>query len=168
VGEVLPRRKAAGEKYVASKAEKPKSKRRLDEPECKNWGGNLPFIFMKKLGKKENQWLSMNLDIINPMYGEMWRRFEPMTFDEDAESIELEIHNNNFRLVANPYVWKKYNRTKKLFVICHEMCHVSFGHWLINPKLDREWCNIAQDIQVNEFLTRWYFRNEKLGKDLLQ
>lgn len=120
---------------------------------------------MKKLGKKENQWLSMNLDIINPMYGEMWRRFEPMVFNEDAESVELEIHNNNFRLVANPYVWKKYNNTKKLFVICHEMCHVSFGHWLINPKLDREWCNIAQDIQVNEFLTKWYFQNEKLGKD---
>jgi len=120
---------------------------------------------MKKLGKKENQMLSMHLDIINPLFGEMWRKFEPMIFDEDAESVELEICNNNFRIVSNPYVWKKYNKAKKLFVICHEMCHVSFGHWLINPSLNREWCNIAQDIQVNEFLTKWYFKDVKLGKD---
>ena len=121
---------------------------------------------MKKLKKRENQLLGMRLDILNPLFGEMWNRFEPMVFDEEAESVELEIHNNNFRLVANPEVWKKYKHDKKLFVICHELCHVMFGHWLINPKMDREWCNIAQDIQVNEFLFKWYFKEEDVGKDI--
>jgi hypothetical protein len=121
---------------------------------------------MKKLKKRENQLLSMRLDILNPVFGEMWNRFEPMVFDEDAESVELEICNNNFRLVANPEVWKKYKHDKKLFVICHELCHVMFGHWLINPKMDREWCNIAQDIQVNQFLFKWYFKEKDIGKDM--
>lgn len=120
---------------------------------------------MRKLGKKENQMLSLHLDIINPAFGEMWRQFEPMVFDEDAESVELEICNNNFRLVANPKFWKKCTQKRKLFIVCHEFCHVIFGHWLINEKLDRNWSNIAQDIQVNEFLAKWYFRDEKLGND---
>lgn len=87
----------------------------------------------------------------------MWLRFEPMVFDKDAESVELEIINNNFRLVANTKFWKSCSEEKKFFIICHELCHVAFGHWLINPNLDREWCNIAQDIQVNEFLIDNYF-----------
>ena len=112
-----------------------------------------PFLFMKKISKKENEWLSERLDWLNPLFDGMWRTFEPMMFDKDAESVELEIYNNNFRIVANPTFWKKCDDTKKVFVICHEMCHVMFAHWLINPKHDREWANIAQDIVVNEYLS---------------
>jgi hypothetical protein len=32
--------------------------------------------------------------------------------------------------------------------------------------MDREWCNIAQDIQVNQFLFKWYFNEENIGKDM--
>mgnify|MGYP003338620132 CR=1 FL=1 len=109
--------------------------------------------------------LSLYLDVINPVFGEMWRKFEPMVFDEDAESVELVIENNNFRLAAEPKFWKKCTQKRKLFIVCHEFCHVIFGHWLINEKLDRNWSNIAQDIQVNEFLIRWYFADQKLGDD---
>lgn len=119
---------------------------------------------MKKLSKEENGWLSLRLLNINPLYDGMWRSFEPMVLDEDAESVELEICNNNFRLVANPKFWNKCSEAKKLFVICHEMCHVMFGHWLINPKLDREWSNIAQDIVVNEYLSKT-FDKKLIGKD---
>ena len=37
------------------------------------------------------------------------------------------------------------------------MCHVMFGHWLINPNLNREWANIAQDIVVNEYLYTLFY-----------
>jgi hypothetical protein len=81
---------------------------------------------MKNISKKDFGWLSLRLSCINPLFDGMWRTFEPMVFDKDAESVELEIYNNNFRIVANPTFWKKCNDTKKVFVICHEMCHVMF------------------------------------------
>lgn len=119
---------------------------------------------MKKISEKDKNWIGLELDWINPLFHAMWNSFEPMVFDEDAESVELEIHNNNFRLVANPKFWKKCDKNKRRFVICHEMCHVMFGHWLINPKHDREWANIAQDIVVNEYLSTM-FNLEKIGDD---
>jgi hypothetical protein len=121
---------------------------------------------MKTISKKENKLLSEQLDCINPLFCGMWRTFDPMVFDEDADSVELVIENNNFKIAANPKVWKKYKNNKKLFVICHEMCHVMFGHWLINPKHDREWANIAQDIVVNEYLSNM-FDLVKMGDDFV-
>jgi len=121
---------------------------------------------MKKISKKDFGCLSLQLDSINPLFCGMWRTFEHMVLDEDAESVELEIYNNNFRIVANPTFWNKCNDTKKAFVICHEMCHVMFAHWLINPSHDREWANIAQDIVVNEYLSTM-FDLEKIGNDFV-
>jgi len=120
---------------------------------------------MKKISKESYKWLGLRLRDINPMFAEMWYRFEPMIFSDEAESAELEIHNNNFRIVAHPKFWKTCSNYKRLFIICHEMCHVMFGHWLINPKLNRELCNIAQDIQVNEFLIKIYFSKNQLTDD---
>jgi hypothetical protein len=121
---------------------------------------------MKKISKKDYGWLSLKLSCVNPLFDGMWRTFEPVVFDKDAESVELEIYNNNFRIVANPTFWKKCNDTKKVFVICHEMCHVMFGHWLINPRHDGELANIAQDIVVNEYLSTM-FDLEKIGDDFV-
>lgn len=111
---------------------------------------------MKKLSDKEYKKLGGELHFINPLFGEMWKSYERMVFDPEIETSGLTIHNNNFQIVANPRFWKKCNTYKKWFVICHEMCHVMFGHWLINDKLDAEWANIAQDIQINEFLIHHY------------
>lgn len=121
---------------------------------------------MKKISKKDFGWLSLKLHRVNPLFDGMWKTFEPVVFDKDAESVELEIYNNNFRIVANPTFWKKCNDTKKVFVICHEMCHVMFAHWLINPSHDRELANIAQDIVVNEYLSTM-FDLEKIGDDFV-
>lgn len=120
---------------------------------------------MKKISKKEREWLSFRLVGINPLFQGMWNSFDSMVFDDDTESVELVIENNNFRIVANPKFWKRCGETKKLFLICHEMCHVMFGHWLINPKHDREWANIAQDIVVNEYLSKM-FDQKLIGNDL--
>lgn len=128
----------------------------------KHGEGNLPFLFMNKLpklSKVNSKHIEFKLGELSPLFKEMWKRFEPMVFDKEAENVELAIHNNNFRIVANPNFWKKCGQRKRLFVICHEMCHVMFGHWLINPNMDREWCNIAQDIQINEFLMTNYFHD---------
>jgi hypothetical protein len=50
---------------------------------------------MKKISKKDYGFLSLALGGINPLFAEMWHRFEPMVFSDEAESAELEIHNNN-------------------------------------------------------------------------
>lgn len=122
----------------------------------------LPFLFMKKISKKDYGWFGFRLHCINPLFEEMWYRFEPMVYSNDAESAQLEIHKNNFRIVANPKFWKTRNEYNQLFIICHEMCHVMFGHWIIDEKRDMEWTNIAQDIQVNEFLLKKYFCKNKI------
>ena len=119
---------------------------------------------MKKISKKEYNTILIGVGSVNELFAGMWLSFEKMVFDDGVESVELEIHNNNFRLVANPDVWKSYSQEKKYFVICHEMCHVMFGHWLINPKHDSEWSNIAQDIVVNEYLSTM-FDLSKFGDD---
>lgn len=121
---------------------------------------------MKKISNKEYKSIGSSLADINQLFVGMWRTFERMVFDDGTETVELEIHNNNFRIVANPNVWKNYTREKKCFVICHEMCHVMFGHWLINPKQNREWANISQDIVVNEYLSST-FDLTKLGNDFV-
>ncbi len=120
---------------------------------------------MRKISKRDHGWLGLLLHSVNPMFREMWKRFEWMVLDDSTETVELEIHANNFRIVANPKYWKKCNDYKRAFIICHEMCHVMFGHWIIKPELDRDWANIAQDIEVNEFLLKHYFAKQSIKGD---
>jgi hypothetical protein len=123
-------------------------------------------IFMSKISDKQYNEIYKDLGSIDPVFAEMWKSQERMVIDKDEDGAFLEIFNNNFRIVANPSFWKKCNKHKKLFIICHELCHVAFGHWLINPKSDREWMNLAQDIQVNEFLfSHYYFTEYKISDD---
>lgn len=103
-----------------------------------------------------------SLSKIDPLFEHMWLTQDFLTFDKEEETAGLHIHNNKFKIVANPKFWKKCNYQKKLFVICHEYCHVIFGHWLIDSSLDHTWANIAQDIQVNEYLFKHYKFKEKL------
>lgn len=119
---------------------------------------------MVKISDKQYNKIYEDLKSIDPMFAEMWKSQERMVIDENEEGAFLEIVNNNFRIVANPSFWKKCNKHKKIFIICHELCHVAFGHWFINSKYDREWMNVAQDIQVNEFLfNNYYFTKNKIS-----
>jgi predicted metal-dependent peptidase len=123
---------------------------------------------MKKLTDKEFNLIGLKLQSINVVFRELWNRIDRMEFDEDVETVQLEItDNNNFRIVANPTYWKKCNKDKRLFIICHEMCHCAFGHWVFDSSLNKEWVNVAQDIQINEFLLEHYFSGTKckLGTD---
>ena len=90
---------------------------------------------------------------INPIFGVMWRR-GGLAFSYEFDTAALEITDGKFKVLFNPKYWKRINWTTKLFIICHEYLHVVLGHWLDspNPKIDFEWNNIAQDIQVNEML----------------
>lgn len=117
---------------------------------------------MKKISAKEHEVIEEELRAINPLFADMWNKFERMVLDECTETAELEIHKSNFRIVANPEYWAECSQYKKLFVICHEMCHVMFGHWLIPEGVDREWSNVAQDIEVNEYLLKNFFDEARL------
>lgn len=96
------------------------------------------------------------LKATNPIFGAMWKR-GGLVFSKEYDTAALEIHDGKFRISFNPTYWKKITHHNKLFIICHEYLHVVLGHWL-NPvgKVDGEWMNIAQDIQVNEMLTKHF------------
>ena len=111
---------------------------------------------MKYISIKEYNNIHKELNSIDKAFGEMWKRYERMVFDEGEDTVALDIHNANFRIIANPSFWRKCKTHKKIFIICHEMCHAMFGHWMYPEKYSREWANIAQDIQVNEFLFKNY------------
>jgi predicted metal-dependent peptidase len=118
---------------------------------------------MKFVTDKEYNKIYQELLNIDKVFAEMWKRYERMVFDEDEDSAALEVSNANFRIVVNPKFWKRCNKHKKLFIICHEMCHGMFAHWMYPENFMREWANIAQDIQVNEFL----FNNYKFSPSLI-
>jgi predicted metal-dependent peptidase len=92
------------------------------------------------------------LNARNPIFGAMWKR-GGLVFSTEYDTAALEIADGKFRISFNPTYWKKITPYNRLFIICHEYLHVVLGHWL-NPvvKVDSEWLNIAQDIQVNEML----------------
>lgn len=117
---------------------------------------------MKQISTVEYNRIRKSLARIDPLFEHMWLTQDFLTFDEEEETAGLHIQNNKFRIVVNPKFWKRCNKHNKLFVICHEYCHVIFGHWLIDPSLDHTWVNIAQDIQVNEYLMENYNFNGKL------
>ena len=93
----------------------------------------------------------------NPIFAAMWRR-GGLVFSDEYDTAALEIHNGKFRISFNPKYWRRITTENRLFIICHEYLHVVLGHWL-NPveKVDGEWLNIAQDIQVNEMLVSNHF-----------
>lgn len=111
---------------------------------------------MKSISDKEYNNIYKELNSVDKAFGEMWKRYERMVLDEDEDTAALDIHNANFRIIANPSFWRRCKTHKKIFIICHEMCHAMFGHWMYPEKYSREWANIAQDIQVNEFLFKNY------------
>lgn len=97
--------------------------------------------------------LSNDLDDIDPLFAEMWETQPRPTFTDEVDTAALSFTRaKGHHLLINPRYWKKANRKQKLFIICHEYCHLIFGHWLV----EGEWENIAQDIQVNELLIRTY------------
>lgn len=70
----------------------------------------------------------------------------------DYDTVALEKIGPKFRINANVVYWKKLPFKKKVFIIAHELLHVKFNHWHIGKKEDRDWANVAQDIQVNEYI----------------
>lgn len=124
-----------------------------------------PFLFsMKFISTKEYNKIHKQLSEIDKTFAEMWKRFERMVFDNDEETVALDIDNANFRIIANNKFWKKCGDETKVFIICHEMCHAMFGHWMYPEKYYREWANVAQDIQVNEFLFKNYNFSKSIAK----
>ncbi len=121
-----------------------------------------------KLSKKIEEDFYQELKKINPIFGAMWIR-GGLNFSDEYDTAALEIADGKFRISFNPRYWKRIKQHNKLFIICHEYLHVVLGHWLNPPeKMDGEWLNIAQDIQVNEMLVRdfgFYRLNIKNWKD---
>lgn len=97
------------------------------------------------------------LNSINPIFGAMWKR-GGLVFSDEYDTAALEIADGKFQISFSPKYWKRITHHNKLFIICHEYLHVVLGHWLTPVgKVDAEWMNIAQDIQVNEMLTMHRF-----------
>jgi hypothetical protein len=100
--------------------------------------------------------LCADLTSINPIFGAMFRNGS-LVFSNEFDTAALDIVEGKFRVSFNARYWKRINPRTRLFVICHEYLHVILGHWL-DPvrKVDTEWYGIAQDIQVNEMLIKYF------------
>jgi predicted metal-dependent peptidase len=90
----------------------------------------------------------------NPVFVYLWKTWERAEFDPTVETAELWVTDNSFKIVINPKFWKNCNKYKKVFVVCHEFLHLVFGHHFQIKKKHPVWCNVAQDIQINEFLMK--------------
>lgn len=87
---------------------------------------------------------------------DMWKHGKRMVFSNEYPHAALEFVRGEFRINANPRYWKRITKFQKVFLICHELLHLAFGHWAVPESMDREWVNVAQDIQVNEYIRSNY------------
>ena len=97
------------------------------------------------------------LQKISPIFSEMWRVQGRMvlTDDDEVDTAILMITKGNFGIKFNQGLWKRSTIYSRVYVICHEYTHVLLGHW-IDPGINDEWLNVAQDIQVNEYLKKHF------------
>jgi hypothetical protein len=113
-----------------------------------------PYPMTDKEHKRMLYWIELWLD---KPFALMWNNCGRMVFSDEYDTVALEIFDGRFRINANPRYWKRITKFQKTFLICHEFLHVMLGHWLAPTKeLDGEWLNIAQDIQVNEYIAKTY------------
>lgn len=94
------------------------------------------------------------LDKFHFVFYKMWQIGEPIfddlvttacvTFDKDTGG----FMNYHF----NPKFWDELSDYERCFVICHEMLHVILNHGERGMGLNRDLCNIAMDIAINEML----------------
>ena len=118
-----------------------------------------------KLSPKQIKEYGDALFDIDSVFRFMWER-GGIVFNNEYDTAALEIVGGKFRISFNPRYWKKLSKENRLFIICHEYLHMSLGHWLNQPgNIDAEWMNIAQDIQINEMLVKYYgfFRKDLKG-----
>jgi predicted metal-dependent peptidase len=118
--------------------------------------------FAKKL-QNHHYFFRAFWDIGHPVFGE----FDDLDtaaifFDTEGESIQLKI-NTSF--------WNSLNDNSKLFLICHEMCHIVLQHGkrfrqYINTS-DFQIVNYAADVVINEMLCKSFkFQRDELDDRL--
>lgn len=83
---------------------------------------------------------------------DMWKYGNRVVLSDEYDVAALELAEGGYRIVANKNLWRRLSVHERTFVVCHELLHVLFCHWAIPYDMETEWANIAQDIQVNEYI----------------
>ncbi len=105
----------------------------------------------KTISSRQRTQIYVDLIKIDPVFGKMWLT-QPKTFlTDEYDTAVLEIRNKQFCICCGEKEWKSYSKADRLFAVCHEYGHIILGHWL-NPGFTDCWLNLAQDIEVNEWL----------------
>lgn len=107
----------------------------------------------KLLSKRTTNRIREDLSCINVIFSGMWRSQDPMVITDYYDTTVLEINDGKYRINFNRKLWSRLSHNQRLFVICHEYMHIIFGHCLV-PAINDCWLNIAQDIEVNEYLMK--------------
>lgn len=114
-------------------------------------------VMPKPISDKEFEDIRVLLDTVgSPVFVAMWDSHTRMVLSDDCDIVQLEMVNREFRINANRKYWKTLSQFQKCFFICHEFMHVILGHWVYHEDEEDDWANVAQDIQVNEFLDEHY------------
>lgn len=112
---------------------------------------------VKQITQREHTAIALNLErYASKLFADMWKVHGPMVFSDEFDTAALELENGQFRVNANPKFWKRCSEQRRVFIICHEFLHLIFGHWAMCNGFETEWLNIAQDIQVNEYIRKNY------------
>ena len=97
-------------------------------------------------------------ELTNNIFADMWKFNGRMVFDDSYDTAAIGMYAGKIRISVNRKFWKRSSIRQRVHLICHEFLHLMFGHvtieYQLSNKEDAEWRNIAQDIQVNEYLLK--------------
>ena len=110
--------------------------------------------------------LSRELEKYHSVFYKLWDIGEP-DFSEDIPTacVGFDKKGNCIRFIINPIFWDGLTLTQQAFVISHECLHVIFEHGRrMKDSPNKEICNIAMDIVINELLLSFGFKREEIDK----
>ena len=76
-------------------------------------------------------------------------------------------HGINCQLTVNEQFWQELDDSTRIGVLKHELLHIAFMHLLEMGRFsDKELCNIAMDIEINQYIQSDYKGEKWNGREL--
>jgi len=102
--------------------------------------------------------ITSKLEDYHAIFQKLWEMGRPkFTYDLPTAAVYFDKLGDCIDFNINPDFWDTLDEQQRLFVVCHEVCHVAFLHgYRINglkQKHELQIANLALDVVVNHFLT---------------
>jgi len=106
-----------------------------------------------------------NLEDYHSLFYRFWYHGIPSeTKDIPTAAIQFNKKGKYVNFLFNPEFWDKSTDYERQFVVSHEMLHLILNHGTRMIGLNRDVCNIAMDVVVNEMLIDYFgFERDKIS-----